>query len=198
MTRITRRRWFGPLVGLVTFLVVLVVGGGLTIVVDSAVRAAEMDVLLSEVEASELEMTVVQTEVQRISEEFGQLPAPTDADRDQLVKDLAATAATGQQAIGEAGDAVGQLEFLPWHAALQRAQEDYLAHNLAWQEYLGRATEDPLELTAPQDLVDSTFADSEVSMREAVPPVFGRALADRVDVIYAEPEDASGGEGQAA
>jgi len=198
MTRITRRRWFGPLVGLVTFLVVLVVGGGLTIVVDSGVRAAEMDVLLSEVEASELEMTVVQTEVQRISEEFGQLPSPTDADREQLVKDLAATAATGKQAIGEAGDAVGQLEFLPWHAALTRAQEDYLAHNLAWQEYLGRAAEDPLELTAPQDLVDSTFADSEVSMREAVPPVFGRALADRVDIIYAEPESASEGEGQAA
>lgn len=196
MSSLTRRRWFGPLLALVTFLVVLVGGAGLALVVDSGIRAAEMDSLLTQVEASELEMTVVQSEIQRISEEFGALPAPTDADREQLVKDLATTAATGQEAIAEAGDAVAREEIAPWHVALARAQEDYLAHNLAWQEYLGRATEDPMELTSPQPLVDSTFEESSVSMREAVPPLFGRSLLERVDVIYAEPQDAQGDDGQ--
>lgn len=192
MTPLSQRRWFGPVIGLATFLFVLVAGGGLTFVGDAGIRAAEMDTLLTRVEASELEMTVVQEEIQRISGEYEELPSPTDEDRAQLVKDLATTAAVGQEAIAEAGDAVAALDIAPWHPALVRAQEDYLAHNAAWQDYLGRSRVDPLELTRPQELVDSTFLESEVSMRAAVPPLFGAGLIDRINAIYATPEGAGG------
>lgn len=198
MTRVSQRRWFGPLIGLVTFVVVLVAGGATTAAADSAIRVAEMDTLLTNVEASELEMMVVQEEIDRISSAYEALPDPTDEDRSELVKDLATTAAVGQEAIAEAGDVVASQEIAPWHPRLIQAQDDYLAHNQAWQDYLGRAKADPLELTRPQELVDSTFLASEVSMRAAVPPILSRDLAIRVDAIYAPPEGASGASGQAA
>jgi len=198
MTRVSQRRWFGPLIGLVTFVVVLVAGGATTAAADSAIRVAEMDTLLTNVEASELEMMVVQEEIDRISSAYEALPDPTDEDRSELVKDLATTAAVGQEAIAEAGVVVASQEIAPWHPRLIQAQDDYLAHNQAWQDYLGRAKADPLELTRPQELVDSTFLASEVSMRAAVPPILSRDLAIRVDAIYAPPEGASGANGQAA
>lgn len=197
MTRVSQRRWFGPLIGLVTFVVVVVAGGATAAAVDSAIRVAEMDTLLTHVEASELEMMVVQEEIDRISSAYEALPDPTDEDRAELVKDLATTAAVGQEAIAEAGDAVASQEIAPWHARLVQAQDDYLAHNQAWQDYLGRAKADPLELTRPQELVDSTFLASEASMRAAVPAILSRDLVIRVDAIYAPPEGASGEGGQA-
>lgn len=198
MTPVAQRRWFGPLIGLVTFMVVLVPLGAGGVAVDSGIRIAEMNELLTKVEASELEMMVVQEEIERVSSDFEALPDPTDEDRQELVKELATTAAVGQEAIAEAGAAISAAEIAPWHVGVQEARDDYLAHSQAWQEYLGRAKEDPLELTRPQELVDSTFLESEESMRAAVPSILGSEILARVDVIYAEPEGESSGTGQAA
>ncbi|MCF8543110.1 MAG: hypothetical protein K9G24_08525, partial [Candidatus Nanopelagicales bacterium] len=188
MSGLTARRWFGPLIGLITFVVVLLVGAAGAVVTDVVIRNAELTILVSEVEASEQQMIEVQEEIDRVSQEFEAIPEPTDEDRAELVGQLADVAAYGQEAIAAAAADVASLEFVVWHSAIRQAQSDYLAHNQAWQDYLERAAVDPGELTLPQEDINSTFEQSKISMNAAIPSISGDALRDRVDLIYAEPE----------
>ena len=192
MSGLTARRWFGPLIGLITFVVVLVVGAAGAVVTDVVIRNAELTILVSEVEASEQQMIEVQVEIDRVSQEYEAIPEPTDEDRAELVGQLADVAAYGQEAIAAAAADVAALEFVVWHSAIRQAQADYLAHNQAWQDYLERAAVDPGELTLPQEDINSTFEQSKISMNAAIPSISGDALRDRVDLIYAEPEPSGG------
>ena len=182
MSGLTARRWFGPLIGLITFVVVLVVGAAGAVVTDVVIRNAELTILVSEVEASEQQMIEVQDEIDRVSQEYEAIPEPTDEDRAELVGQLADVAAYGQEAIAAAAADVAALEFVVWHSAIRQAQADYLE----------RAAVDPGELTLPQEDINSTFEQSKISMNAAIPSISGDALRDRVDLIYAEPEPSGG------
>ena len=185
MTRMSTRPWFGPLMGLVTFVVVLVGAGALAGVSDWAIRNAEMSDLLSRVEVSEAAMSAVQDDIARITVEYEQLPAPDDADKAALTSQLQEAAAEGRDAVAQAGQGVAALPILPWHSQLRQAQDDYLAHNVAWQEHLDRAATDPTEFMQPQELINSTFEQAEVSMRAALPAPAVSGLLDRVGRIFA-------------
>lgn len=192
MRPMSARRWFGPLIGGAAFLVTLAFLGPIALVGDIVLRQAEMEQLVTRVEASEAEMVEVQAEIEAITDDYESLPDPDDADRAELVGRLADAAAYGQEAIAEAGAVVASDDYLPWHASIIRAQRDYLAHNQAWQDYLEAAAIDPGELTLTQDDINSTFLDAETSMRAALPPLATSELRQRVDLIFAEPEGAGG------
>ena len=186
MSGVSRRRWFGPLVGVVAFAVTLLLVAPVAVVTDVALRQAEMAQLVTEVEYSEAQMLTVQEEIRRVTDDYEAIPNPTDADRAELVGQLADVAAFGQEAIAAAGDDLADESYLPWHTALHQAQRDYLAHNQAWQDYLERATVDPGEFTVPQDEVNDSFMVAERSLRSAVPPLADEELRQRVDAIFAE------------
>lgn len=190
---VAARPWFGPLIGLITFVVVLVGGGVTTAGVDWGIRNAEMADLLTRVEASEQAMLMTQEEFAAIADDFRQVPEPTDADREAYSSRLAAAAGRGRDAIAAAGQEVQAMDIAPWHGALVRAQADYLAHNRAWQEHLDRASRDPEELNRTQDLINSSFEEAEISMRAALPVPTADELQGRVDVIFA-PVPTEGGQ----
>lgn len=193
------RRWLGPVLGLATFLVVLIGFGAL--VGDAAARNAEMRSLVTAIERSEAAMGETQENVRGIIQAYaGRTPLSED-DQDELDAALQAAAAQGRDAIAAAGTEVAEVNWLLWHRDVAAAQESYLEHNRAWQEYLGRAAEDPSEFARAQDDVNSTFADAEVEVRAAIPLIALFDLRDRIDVIFAPPADeGAGGEdgGQAA
>jgi hypothetical protein len=177
----------------VTFVVVLVGGGITSVGVDWGVRNAEMADLLTSVEASEQAMMTAQEEIAAIASDFQQAPDPTDADREAYSSQLAAAAGRGRDAIAAAGANVQAVGIAPWHATLLRAQADYIAHNLAWQEHLDRASQDPEEFGQPQDLINSSFEEAEASMRAALPVPMVDDLQSRVDLIFA-PVPTEGGQ----
>ena len=192
------RRWLGPVLGLATFLIVLTGLGAL--VGDAAARNAEMRSLVTAIEQSEAAMGETQENVRGVFEAYaGRTPLSED-DQAALDAALQAAAAQGRDSIAAAAQPVRDVRWLLWHRDVAAAQEAYLAHNRAWQEYLGRAAEDPSEFARPQDAVNSTFADAEVEVRSAIPLIALFDLRDRIDVIFAPPADQGDGEqgGQSA
>jgi hypothetical protein len=192
MRPVSARPWFGPLVAGAAFVVTLLAFAPIALVTDIALRQAEMEQLVTRVEASESQMVAVQEEIGAITDEYESLSDPNDEDRAELVGQLADAAAYGQEAIAEAGAVVASDTYLPWHTAILRAQQDYLAHNQAWQDYLEAAAVDPGELTMPQEDIDSTFVEAEESMRAALPPLASDDLRQRLELIFAEPEGEGG------
>ena len=78
------------------------------------------------------------------------------------------------------------------------AQDAYLAHNRAWQEYLARAAQDPAQFGVDDTEVNDTFEAAEAPVRAALPPYALFDLVTRVDVIFAPPPVESGGPTQQA
>lgn len=189
------RRWLAPVIGLAAFLVVLVGLGAL--VGDAAARNAEMRSLVTAIEQSEAAMGEVQANVQGIVSAYEGKGTLDEEDSAALDAALKAAAAQGRDAIAAAAKPVGNVRWLVWHRDVKAAQEAYLAHNRAWQEYLTRAATDPTEFARPQDLVNSSFGEAEAKVRAAVPLIALYDLRGRVDVIFAPPP-VEQGTGQAA
>jgi hypothetical protein len=182
--RVQRSRgWLPPVIGLVAFMLTVVALG--TVIADWALRNAEMDAFITAVESSEAEMTWTQDNVRATFDAAGEPTSP--ADKAQLAADLQAIAAEGRDRIATAGQAVAAAQVSPWHQDLLQAKQAYLTHNKAWQSYLDRASQDAAEFGKPQDEVDSTFMAAEPLFRAAIPRPNGYAIADRVEVIFAEP-----------
>lgn len=179
------RRWLPILLGLATFLIVLVGLGA--VVGDWTARNLEMRSLVTQVEASEAAMGTFQDSVMAIANEYQGRGQLSDADQAQLDAALKQAATEGRDAIAAAGDKVAGVRWLLWHRDVGAAQKAYLAHNRAWQDYLNKAAQDPAEFGKKQDAINSTFAEAEIDVRAAVPvpPLFH--LRDRVDVIFAPP-----------
>jgi hypothetical protein len=188
-------RWVPPLVGLLTFLVVLAGFGA--IAGDWLARNIEMRALITQIESSESAMSALQAKVGEIATAH-QDATLTDAERAAIDEDLKAAAADARDQIADAGARVAAVQWLAWHTEVGAAQQAYLAHNKAWQDYLNRAAQDPSELALPQDQVNETFAAAEAPIRAAVPARALFHLRDRVDVIFAPPPDVSGGPTQQA
>lgn len=177
-------RWLPPLIGVLSFLLVLGVGSVLTI--EWGTRNAEMRRLVTAVEASEAAMTQTQISVAEALDAF-EASDGGEAAKMELDSTLTAAADEGHRQIEAAGRTVASVDVLPWHTRIIKARDAYLAHNRAWQEYLLRATDDPGEFDREQLEVNSTFEAVEPLMRGALPnpPLFD--LEERVDAIFAPP-----------
>lgn len=183
------RRWVPVAIGGVTFLVVLVFLS--TLLGDWAARNVEMRLLVTRIESSEAAMGAVQDEVRGIFDEYGQAEALSVQQRAELDARLAKAAADGRDAIAAAGEGVAEVRWLGWHSEIGDAQDAYLAHNRAWQEYMARAADDPQEFGRQQDAVNQTFEAAQLPLLDAVPqpPLF--SLDDRVTAIFAPPPSES-------
>lgn len=193
-TRSWLRRWLPALLGALAF--VLFVGFIGAIAADSIARNIEMNNLVTAIEKSEAAMTEVQDNVQGIAAAYGDRLPLSPEDQDSLSVALMAAAAQGREQIAAAGEQVGAVRWAIWHKDIQRAQQAYLAHNQAWQDYLARASEDGAEFARPQDQVNGTFQDAEMAVKRAVPVIPLFQLRERVDAIFAPPpSDQSGSTG---
>lgn len=183
------RPWVPWLAGALAFVITLVAGG--LIVLDWGLRTMEAGVLITRIEASEEAMKAAAGSVDAAFEDHTQADATT-AERAQLDAELRAIAAEGRDAIAVAGAEIADTPYLPWHRSIETAINAYLAHNLAWQEYLDAASNDPAEFLAPQPLVDSTFLAAQEPLIAAVPVPDVLDLLGRLASIYAPPELAPG------
>ena len=177
------RRWVPWLAGALAFGLTFLVGGAL--VADWASRVAQMQALLDRVEASEAVMGKLQDDVAEAFEDHG------GDDNEKLDGELRALAAQAEIDIAEAGQAVADLPIAVWHVDLERARDAYLLHNIAWQEYMARASESSSEFLAPQPDVNQTFFDAQQPFIDAIPEPDTAGLIDRVIAIFAPPEGSS-------
>lgn len=176
------RRWVPWVAGLLVFVLTLVIGG--LLIADSVWRSVEMRALLERVEESEAVMVALQSSADVAFEQHGSGTDPGKLDSE--LRDLASTAGPD---IASAGDRVAALPVAVWHTDIESARDAYLAHNRAWQEYMGRASESAAEFVAPQPLVNQTFFDAEAPFYRAVPVPDIFDLRERVALIFADNVD---------
>ena len=172
------------LIGALAFLVAFV-GFGIA-AGDWASRNAEMNALVTRIEASESAMQQTQDELAAIFAEYEEPPTLTTAEKAEFADKLKAAAAAGEQRVTEAGDGVLGVVVLPWHGHIAAGKEAYVVHNLAWQGYLGAAAKNPEVILEEQPLINDTFMAAEPVLKMAVPepPLFD--LQVRVDDIFVE------------
>ena len=157
-------------------------------------RTVQADRLISAVEMSESAMVGVQAEVTVVFAQFEE-EGLTEDRRQELIAELQEIAERGEASIAAAGAQVEAVEVWPINAGIEQAKEVYLAHNIAWQEYLAQAAEDPAEFVSPQPEVNDTFFEARGPLWRAVPGIDLLDLERRLRVIYADSES---GEGTAA
>ncbi len=189
------QRWIAPVIGAAVFLAVLVGAGMLA--GDWVKRSTEMRALIEQIEVSEQAMGDTQQAVRAALDGFASKAPLSDENRAALDELLMDAASAGLREITAAGDAVAAVRTMPWHADVQRAQEAYLAHNRAWQDYLRAASTDPAEFGVTQELVNETFAAAEEPIRLAVPLPDVFDLRSSVNVIFAPPPAVDGSTQQA-
>ena len=181
--------WVPPIIGLATFLLLVVPLGVLA--ADWMSRSLEMDRLVTAIEQSEDEMSRTQDAVAAAYALIEGDTQITATDRAAVDKALRAAAEQGRTRIGDAGDVVAAVRVMSWHGSVQQARDAYVAHNRAWQDYLGRAALDPAEFLADQPEVNDSFMAVEPLLTDAVPvpPLFD--LDQRVADIFTEgaPQD---------
>ncbi len=190
-----RNSWIPLVAGAVAFLLTLGIGGAMG--TDWLARNVEMDQLVSAIEASEATMGVVQDRVAVVYDELDSADlqgAPTDAQTQAAVAELAGIAVDGADSIGAAGRVIEAVNILPWHTEIKAAKEAYLLHNYAWQAYMQAAIEDPVAFTVDQPLIDSSFMDAQQPLEDAVPELTLFDLQYRVENIYVEGAPQSNGE----
>jgi hypothetical protein len=172
------------LIGALAFLVAFV-GFGIA-AGDWASRNAEMNALVTRIEASESAMQQTQDELAAIFAEYEEPPTLTTAEKAEFADKLKAAAAAGEQRVTEAGDGVLGVVVLPWHGNIAAGKEAYVVHNLAWQGYLGAAAKNPEVILEEQPLINDTFMAAEPVLKKAVPepPLFDVKV--RVDDIFVE------------
>ena len=190
--------WIPWVAGLAAFLVTLVAAGALA--GDWAARNVQLRELVTAVEGSEAAMGTVQDQISEAFDAYAAKKKPTDADKDAFDATLSNIAANGASSIALAGDKVAQVKLLPWDVAIWNSREAYLAHNLAWQEYLAAAALDPIELTRDQAAINDTFLEFEKTIVAAVPDPALFDLDMRVAHLFIDqvPTDAPEGPMQAA
>lgn len=177
-------RWVGPLLGLLSFLLILVAGGAL--VGDWTLRNSEMRELVTAIEASENEMRVTQEQVTEVFAPFDVGGPLSPEETALLTRQLADIASNARERIERAGSVVASVSVMPWHSAILSAQESYVVHNGAWIDYMARAAQDPVEFVNPQPFVNSSFMAAEPILRAAVPIPALYAIDQRVAQIFIE------------
>ncbi len=153
-----------------------------------AARVDEMDALVDEISQSELAMTTTMAGVGRILGPQGvESGTPTQESLDQLTS----AAERGRDAIATAGQQVEAVPIQPWHHDQLAAQEAYIAHNDAWQDFLTRAAQDPSLWYSADDGIESTWDEMTPLLQAAIPTPSVLGIDDRVEAIVKD----GGGEG---
>lgn len=184
--------WVPPLIGalvaVLTFAISAAVAG------NWLAQNVEMKVLLANVQVSEDAMSATQDSVREILDHLGDTNGDgelSEQERQQMIEEsydqLAAAAREGQQAIAAAGEVIQNQQIPLWHVNIQRAREAYLRHNRAWQDYLGRAAENPTEFLREQTEVNESFEEAAPLFRRALPRPTLFNLREKVDTIFAMP-----------
>jgi hypothetical protein len=186
--------------GIITLVVLTL--ASLAVISDLTARTVEDELLISAVEKSESAMKATQDEFSAVLDEYDAQDL-SDADRAELLDRLGEVAAAGEVAIAEAGVGVADVPILPWHTKIIAAQDAYLAHNVAWVNYMSAAAEDPTEWFQPQPDVNSTFSAAKEPLVAAIPLLDVTNLLPRVRAIFDDgggesDGGASNGDGQAA
>ena len=153
------------------------------VLAELTTRSVEAENLVRAVEQSENAMKSTQQDFDEVLSAYDAQNL-TDEDREKLRGELADVAARGEVAIAEAGTGVADVQIMPWHSALLRAQESYLAHNQAWVDYMAAAAKDPGEWFRPQAAVDETFDAAKLPLVEAVPLLDPLGTLSRIETIY--------------
>jgi hypothetical protein len=145
----------------------------------------EMDHLLGATESSEAAEKASIAEEKRIV-----TTAPVYAGTTTL-RDPNAVRADIQAAAGDAaahvlttGDDVRDVSIWPWHRALKRARERYLANSQAWQRHLSVAAHNATELNNPVPEIEGTWLSAGKAYRDALPPFPMYHARSRVDHIF--------------
>lgn len=185
-------RWIPLITGLAAFIVVGIAGG--LVAADWVWRGLEMNALVTAVEASEDAMGRSQEDLAAAAAALQGVAKPTADEKAGLAADVSAAGARAEQRVQAAGLVVGQVAVLPWHREILQAQGAYVAHNLAWQDYLAQIAGDPAVYGTDQPLIDETFMASEPLMKAAVPDPDLFELGPRVDAIYTEGAPAAAGD----
>jgi hypothetical protein len=180
-------RWLPPVLALLVFFIVLGVGG--LVVTDWALRNAEMNALVAKVEVSEDSMGTLQGDLGATFDAFASQGQLTPDQRAKLNAQIQKVAGAGHDAVEKAGIGVEAVSVLPWDTAIVRAKDDYVRHNQAWQAYLAQATQDPGEVTRPQNEIKDSFTAAETPMKSAVPRPTLFHLKQRVDALFAPPAE---------
>jgi hypothetical protein len=190
--------WIPWVAGLAAFLLTVLAGGALA--GDWVARNVQMRELVTAIEVSEAAMGTVQDQISEAFDTYAAKKNPTDADKDAFDATLSNISANGASSVALAGDKVAAVKLLPWDVAIWDTREAYLAHNLAWQEYLSAAALNPIELTKDQPAINDTFLVFEETISAAVPEPALFDLKARVALLFIDqdPEQDPQGPMQAA
>lgn len=185
------RGWVGPVAGLLAFVLVLlpVAVWGLAYVGSSY----EADRLITRIEASEAAMIAFDAELNGIAAGLGDPATATQEQVTAAQQAMVDAAARADDEITAAGEAVAEARVAPWQQGLATARDAYVAHNQAWQDYLAAAQADPAQFTAPQQEINDTFVQAERDVRRATAGMILFDLPERVDAIFAPPEQSGSG-----
>lgn len=175
---LTGQRRVSPWRVAVVLIVLLIVGLG----ADWYQQNREMDHLLDATVSSETAMKAFIAEEKRI---ITSPPVVVDG-KVTGVAEMQAAAADGAAQILTTGDDVRDVVILPWHHALRKAQQRYLAHSKAWQVYLVAAARDFHTMGGGQPEISGTFLSAAKAYRAALPPFARHDARKRVDGIFDE------------
>ena len=157
---------------------------GLLAAADWTARTGELGQLLDRIEASEQEMRAANDDFRALmaAGEPGGVQAP------QTRLALVEHAESAQEAIAAAGLEVRDTPVLPWHNALRRAQQDYLAHNAAWVQHWQRVGQDPSQAFVEDLAIGVTWTEATDSVWAALPFPEPPGVAPRVHTIFGPAE----------
>lgn len=176
--------WVPILLGGLAFAVVLASLGAVAL--DWFTRNAELNRLVTAIEASEAEMGWTQDHIGAVFEEFEGDGELTDEQKAEIDAALTLIAAEGRERIEAAGADVSRVQVLPWHGEILDAQAAYVRHNEAWQEYMWLAERDPSELTTDQPEVNDSFVAAEAPLMNALTEPALYDLRQRINDIFVE------------
>ena len=169
-------------------LLVVAVLGGAVLVGDWLARSAEMDRLVAGIEESEAAMIAAMDGVRAA---LADDPTPEGLSPD-TAEALQSIASEGQAAVASAATGVAAVVIQPWHDDVLLAQDRYLEHSQAWQDFLAAAAEDPEQWFVEYEPITTTWEALGPVLSSAVPTPALWDLADRVAVILDDDAGDSG------
>jgi hypothetical protein len=182
-----RRNRTGRVIGAVLLILALLAVA--VLVGDWLARNVEMDRMVSGIEESEAAMITAIDEVRAALDEDPLADGLAPETGDALVQ----IAQDAGDAVAAAANEIDAVVIQPWHEDIVLARDVYLAHNQAWQDFLAAAAEDPQEWFRDYEPINTTWDAVGPTLRAAVPTPALWDLADRVEVVLDDGEDAEEG-----
>lgn len=165
---------------------------------DWAARNVSMNALVNRISVSEAAMSAVEDKFTADLDAFAKAQATDPNALETLKAQIKKDAEAGAAAVTAAGLSINNLRILPWDQSVTAARNAYLAHNLAWQQYLWNVSNNPQKLMEVDPAIGTTWDAMVPLLKEAVPNPALFDLKKRVNKIVDDgsaPADDSGGSG---